>query len=129
VTIRGTDGDVSGVLIDPPGTLGGLAAHWYLLVPLTVALLEAAVIVAGKFPGRRAPLLPFHRHFLVVASGVDFITVITAALLKPPAWFGPLQMPPNFHVSIDWTYRALVAAGAAVLSLAIAVAALRSDGL
>jgi hypothetical protein len=54
VTITGTNGDVSGFLIDPPGTLGGLAAHWYLLVPLTVALLEVAVIVARNFAALRA---------------------------------------------------------------------------
>ena len=68
VTIRGMDGDVSGVLMDPPGTLGGLAAHWYLLVPLTVALLEVAVIVARNFPGRRAPRLPFHTLSGAVSS-------------------------------------------------------------
>jgi hypothetical protein len=127
VTIRGTDGDVTGDLIDPPGTLGGLAAHWYLVVPLAVALLEMAVIVARYLPARRPPRLPFHRPFLVAASGVNFVAVIMAALVQPPSWYGDPQMPPNFHIAIQWTYGALVAAGAAVLSLAIAVAALRSD--
>jgi hypothetical protein len=40
-----------------------------------------------------------------------------------------LQMPPNFHVSVDWTYGTLIAAGAALLALGIAVAGLRPDGL
>jgi hypothetical protein len=108
--------------------MGGVAAHWYLLVPLTVALLQSAVITARYFPGRRALRLPFHRYFLAVASAADFLVVIAGALLKPRAWYGRLQMPPNFHVSIDWTYGALIAGGAAVLSAGIAVAALRSDG-
>ena len=49
--------------------------------------------------------------------------------MKPTAWYGTLQMPPNFHVSVDWTYGTLIAAGAALLALGIAVAALRLDGL
>jgi hypothetical protein len=38
-------------------------------------------------------------------------------------------MPENFQVTIDWTYGALAAVGAALISLGIAVAALRSDGI
>jgi hypothetical protein len=127
VRIRGSA--TTGVLMDPPGTLTGLAAHWYLLVPLAVALLESAVIIARHFPSRRAPRLPFHGYFLVIASGVNFLVVIVGALLRPPAWYGSLQMPDNFYITIDWTYGALVAVGAALLSLGIAVAALRSDGI
>jgi hypothetical protein len=129
VTIQGTDGSVTGILLDPPGTMAGLTAHAYLLVPLAVGLLQSAVIAARYLPGRRAPRLPFHRYFLVVACAVDFLVVIAGALLKPRAWYGTLQMPPNFHVSIDWTYGSLIAAGAAVLALGIAVAGLRSDGI
>jgi hypothetical protein len=122
VTIQGPDRTITGTLFEPPGYMAGLTAHWYLLVPLTVGLLQSAVIAARYLPSRRAPRLPFHRYFLVVASAVDFLVVIAGALLKPP------QMPPNFHVSIDWTYGALIAAGAAVLALGIAVAGLRTDG-
>jgi hypothetical protein len=129
VTIQGADGTVTGTLFDPPGYMAGLTAHGYLLVPLTVGLLQSAVIAARYFPSRSAPRLPFHRYFLAVASAVDFLVIITGALLKPPAWYGTLQMPPNFHVSIDWTYGTLIAAGAAVLALGIAVAGLRSDGI
>ena len=101
----------------------------YLLVPLAVALLQSAMIAARYFPSRRAPRLPFHRYFLVAACAVDFLVVIAGALLKPTAWYGTLQMPPNFHVSVDWTYGTLIAAGAALLALGIAVAGLRPDGL
>jgi hypothetical protein len=128
-TVRIGGSDVTGTLIDPPGTLSGFAAHGYLVVPLAVALLETAVIMARHFPGSWAPRLPFHKYFLVIASGVVFLVVIAGALLRPAAWYGQLQMPPNFHISIGWTYGALVAAGAALISLAIAVAALRSDGI
>jgi hypothetical protein len=38
-------------------------------------------------------------------------------------------VPPDFHVSIDWTCGALIARGAAVLALGIAAAGLRPDGL
>ena len=128
VTIQSADGTVTGILLDPPGYMGGLTAHRYLLVPLAVGLLQSAVIAARYFPNRKAPRLPFHPYFLVAASAVDFLVVVAGALLKPPAWYGKLNMPPNFHVSIDWTYGTLVAGGAAVLALGIAVAALRSDG-
>lgn len=128
-TLRIRGSGTTGYLIDPPGTLTGLAAHWYLLVPLAVALLETAVIMARHFPSRRAPRLPFHGYFLVIASGVDFLVVIVGALLRPPAWYGSLQMPDNFYITIDWTYGALVAVAAALLSLVIAVAALRTDAI
>lgn len=128
VTIQGTDGTTTGILLDPPGEMAGLAAHGYLLVPLAVGLLQSGVIAARYFPGRGAPRLSFHRYFLVAASAVDFLVIIAGALLKPPAWYGTLVMPPNFHVSIHWDYGSLIAAAAAALALAIAAAALRSDG-
>ena len=126
VRIRGSD--VTGVMMDPPGTLSGLAAHGYLVVPLAVALLETAVIMARHFPGRWAPRLPFHRYFLVIASGVVFLLVVAGVLLRPAAWYGQLQMPDNFYVTIDWTYGALVAVVTALISLGIVVAALQSEG-
>ena len=128
VTIQGSDGIVTGTLFDPPGYMAGLTAHGYLLVPLTVGLLQSAVIAARYLPGRSGLRLPFHRYLLVAASAVDFLAVIAGALLKPAAWYGTLNMPPNFHVSIDWAYGAPIAAAAAVLALGIAVAGLRPDG-
>jgi hypothetical protein len=130
VTITGsaTTGPVTGMLIDPPGTMGGLAAHGYLLVALAVALLVSAVIVALHFPGRRMPQGAVYRYFLVAASAVCFVVVIVGALLRPAAWYGPLNMPPSFSVSIDWTYGALIAGAAALLSVGIAAAMLRTDG-
>lgn len=128
VTIQGPDGTITGTLFDPPGYMAGLTAHGYLIVPLTVSLLQSAVIVARYFPGRSAPRLPFHRYFLLAASAVDFFAIIAGALLKPAAWYGTLNMPPNFHVSIDWAYGALIAGGAALLALGIAAAGLRPDG-
>jgi len=128
-TVRFTTSEITGVMFDPPGTVTGLTAHRYLVLPLAVALLESAVIVARYFPSRRALRLPFHRYFLVVASGVVFLTVLVAALLKPPPWYGTLQMPPVMYLTIDWTYGAMVAVAAALIALGVAVAALRSDGI
>jgi hypothetical protein len=128
-TVSFSGSDITGTLMDPPGTLSGFSAHRYLIAVLAVALLETVVIVARHYPGRWVPRLPFHRYFLVIASGVVFVLVVAGALLRPAAWYGQLQMPDNFHVTTDWTYGALVAVGAAVISLGIAVAALRSDGI
>jgi hypothetical protein len=129
VTIQGADGTITGTLFDPPGCMAALTAHGYLLVPLAVGLLQSAMIAARYLPSRRAPRMPFHRYILVAACAVDFLVVIAGALLKPTAWYGTLQMPPNFHVSVDWTYGTLIAAGAALLALGIAVTGLRPDGL
>jgi hypothetical protein len=128
-TVRFTTSETTGQLMDPPGSVSGLAAHQYLLVPVAVGLLASAVILARHFPSRRAPQLPFHRYFLVGASGLVFILVVIGAIVKPPAWFGQLQMEPVMYITIDWTYGSLVAVSAALISLGIAVSALRSDGI
>jgi hypothetical protein len=128
-TIRFTTSETTGYLMDPPGTVTGYTAHGYLLLPLAVALVESAVIAARYFPSRRAPRLPFHRYFLVVASAAVFLVVAAAAVLRPPAWYGTLQMPSVMYITIDWTYGAMVAVAAALIALGVAVAALRPDGI
>jgi hypothetical protein len=128
-TLRFTTSETTGDLMDPPGSVSGVAAHEYLLVPVAVALLASAVILARHFPSRRAPRLPFHKYFLVGTSGLVFILVIVGAVVKPAAWFGQLQLEPVMYITIDWTYGAFVAVSAALISLGIAVSTLRSDGI
>jgi hypothetical protein len=127
-TVRFRTSQTTGYLMDPPGTLTGFAAHGYLLLAIALALLESAVIVARYFPGRRAPRLPFHRYFIVAASGAVCLVVLAAALFRPAAWYGNLQLPPPMYITIEWTYGSMTAVAAALIAQGFAVAALRSDG-
>lgn len=85
--------------------------------------------VARYLPGRWAPGLPFHRYFLVATSAIVFLVVVAGALPRPRSVVRPAPDAPNFHIAIGWTYGGLVAIGAALISLAIVVVSLQSDGI
>lgn len=118
-------GQATGVVIQPPGTVSGIGVHEYLWAVFGLALAEFAVLAARYFPGRRAFRLPGYRQFLVVTSGISCIVVIVASVVKPGPWFGTFVLGDGFSLVIGWDYGALVALGAAVVSLGIAVAVIR----
>jgi hypothetical protein len=124
-TVELNGGSTTGFLIQPPGAVSGISVHQYLWAVFALALLQFAVLAARYFPARRPLRLPGHGQFLLVASGVSCITVVIGSIMKPSAWFGNLQLGDGFSIVIGWNYGALVALGAAVISLGIAVAAIR----
>jgi hypothetical protein len=124
-TVEIGNGSASGVLIQPPGTVTGIGVHEYLWAVFALAVLQFAVLAARYFPSRRAFRLPGHRRFLLVTSGLSCVVVIVAAVVKPGPWFGTLVLGDGFSLVIGWDYGALVALGAAVVSVGVAIAVIR----
>ena len=48
-----------------------------------------------------------------------------AFAMRPSPWYGPIVLGDRFYIVIDPSYGAIVAVGAALVSLAIAIAAIR----
>ena len=125
--LRTSDPNVSGSLIDPPGTVSGIAAHQYLWGAFALALLQFGIIAARYAPVRRVARVPGYRWLLVVTSGLSLIVVGVGCAVKPGPWFGNLQFPPPLWVEIQWDVGALVALGAALVATGVAIAALRDQ--
>jgi hypothetical protein len=123
VRIRGSS--VSGFLIDPPGTVSGIAVHGYLWAVFALALLQFVVLAARYVPDRHAFTLPGYRQLLVVTSGLSCIAVLVAFVMKPSPWYGGNELGGGFYIVVDWSYGAIVALAAAIVSLGIGIAAIR----
>jgi len=123
--VRSRFAPVNGYLIQPRGTLSGIAAHSYLWVVFALALLEFVVLAARYAPGRHSFTLPGYRWMLTITSGFIFIAVLSAFVAKPSPWYGRIEMGGALYVVVGWTYGAVVALGAAVVSLGVATSALR----
>jgi hypothetical protein len=126
-TVRGRFAPVSGFLIQPRGTVRGLAAHAYLWAVFALALLEFVVLAARYAPGRHAFTPPGYRLILTITSGLIFIAVLVAFVTKPSPWYGRIEMGGALYVVVGWTYGAVVALAAGLVSLGIAISALRDD--
>jgi hypothetical protein len=116
---------MDGELIQPRGTVSGITVHAYLWVVFALALLEFVVLAARYAPGRHAFTFPGCRWILAITSGLIFIAVLVAFVAKPSPWFGPINMGGALYIVIGWTYGAVVALAAAVVSLGFAISALR----
>jgi hypothetical protein len=123
-TVRGRFAPVSGYLMQPRGTVSGLAVHAYLWVVFALAVLEFVVLAARYAPGRHAFALPGYRWMLTITSALIFIAVLAAFVARPSPWYGHIEMGGALYVVVGWTYGAVVALAAAVVSLGIAVSAL-----
>jgi hypothetical protein len=124
-TVRIKGSLVSGFLIDPKGTVSGIAVHAYLWVVFGLALLQFIVLAARYLPGRRAFTLPGYRQFLVAAAALSCVAVLVAVVMKPTTWTGGNQLGEGFYIVVSWTYGAIVALAAVVVSLAVMVSAIR----
>ena len=123
-TVRLKGSSLNGYLIDPKGTLSGMAVHAYLWAAFALALLQFVVLAVRYFPARRSLRLPGYQQLLVVTSALSCIAVLVAAVMKPSTWTG-LQLGEGLYIVVNWTYGAVVALAAAVVSLAVAVSAIR----
>lgn len=123
VRIRGSS--ITGFVIDPPPPESGLAVHHYLWTVFALALLEFAVLAGRYVPDRRAFTVPGYRQLLVALSAVSSIAVLVACVMKPSTWNNLTGLPPNFYITVGWDYGAVIALGAAVVSVGIGIAAIR----
>ncbi len=123
VRIRGSG--VSGFLIDPPGTVSGMAVHGYLWAVFALALLQLVVLAARYAPHRAAATLPGYRQLLVVTSGLSGLAVLVAFVAKPGTWYGGNELGEGFYIVVGWSYGGVVALAAAIVSLGTAIAAIR----
>jgi len=123
VRMRGSS--VSGFLIDPRGTVSGIAVHSFLWAVFAVALVQFAVLAARYVPDRRGVTVPAYRQILVATPAVSCIAVIVALAMKPATWAGGNELGEGFYLVVDWDYGAFAALAAAVVSLAVAITAIR----
>jgi hypothetical protein len=117
--------EVTGFLIDPPGSVSGIGAHQYLWGVLALALLQFGLIATRYAQPRRVVRLPGHRWLLVAVSGLSLIAVAVGCAVKPAPWYGNLVLGDGLWIDIEWDTGALVALGAAIVSLGVAIAAIR----
>jgi hypothetical protein len=125
--IRTPDPNVTGTLIDPPGTVSGIAAHQYLWGAFALALLQFGIIAARYAPVRRVARVPGYRWLLAGTCALSLIVVGVGCALKPAPWYGSLTFPPPLRIEIQWDVGALVALGAALVATGVAIAALRDQ--
>jgi hypothetical protein len=123
VRIRGAA--INGSLIQPQGTVSGIAVHGYLWAVFGLALLEFAVLAARYIPRPRSFRVPRYRELLVAASAVSCFAVLVAALMKPNPWDGGNDLGGGFYIVVTWAYGAFIGASAAIVALGIAVSAVR----
>ena len=127
VRLSGPSGTIDGTLIMPTGTIDGIALHGYLWAAFAVAVLQFSMLAARYVPGRHALRLPRYRTLMIIASGLSCIVVLAGMVRKPAPWFGNITLGDGLSLVIEWDYGALVALGAGVISLAVAIAAIRDD--
>jgi hypothetical protein len=117
---------VTGILIDPPGTVTGIAAHHYLWAALALALLQCVILVLGNAAGRGAFRVPFYRQVLLGISAVTLIVVVTACFSKPAPWYGDTStLGDGFYIEIQWAVGAFTAVVAVVVSLVVSIMAVQ----
>jgi hypothetical protein len=59
------------------------------------------------------------------AAALSCIAVGVAVVMKPTTWTGGNQLGGGFYIDVSWTYGAVVALAAVVVSLAVTVSAIR----
>jgi hypothetical protein len=113
---------ITGYLLNVPGTASGVSFHQYLWAVFALALLQVAVLAARYIPNRRGFALPRYRQFLAVTSGLSFAVALVASFMKPTA-----SNSGEFTVVVGWSYAPVLAMGAAIVSLGIAIASIREQ--
>ena len=125
VRIR-TAPSLNGFLINPQGSVSGVSLHRYLWVVFALALLQVVVLAARYAPNRATATLPGSRQLLVLTSGISCVAVLVAAVMKPTMWNG-LQLGDGFYIVVSWSYGAVIALSAGLVSFGIALAAIRDQ--
>jgi hypothetical protein len=123
---------VNGYLIDPPGSVSGIAVHGFLWAIFGLGLLQFVVLALRYAPARRALRVPGDRQILIAASGLSCAGVLVAFAMKPGPWWGGTyvgggvtDLGGGFTAVVGWSWGAIVGIGAALVSLGLAIAAVR----
>jgi hypothetical protein len=115
----------NGYLIDPPGSVSGIAVHRFLWAVFGLGLLQFAVLALRYAPTRRALRLPGDRQVLIVLAGLSCAGVLVAFAMKPGPWWGGTDLGGGLTAAVNWSWGAIVGVGAALISLGLAIAAIR----
>jgi hypothetical protein len=122
----------NGYLIDPPGSVSGIAVHGFLWAVFGLGLLQFVVLALRYAPARRALRLPGDRQFLIGLSGLSCVGVLVAFAVKPGPWWGGTSLGGGvtdlgggLTAVVSWSWGAIVGIGAALISLGLAIAAIR----
>jgi hypothetical protein len=114
-----------GYLIDPPGSVSGIAVHRFLWAVFGLGLLQFVVLALRYAPARRALRLPGDRQLLIVLAGLSCVGVLVAFTMKPGPWWGGTDLGGGLTAVVGWSWGAIVGVGAALISLGLAIAAIR----
>jgi hypothetical protein len=115
----------NGYLIDPPGSVSGIAIHRFLWAVFGFGLLQFVVLALRYAPTRRALRLPGDRQILIVLAGLSCVGVLVAFAIKPGPWWGGTDLGGGLTAVVNWSWGAIVGVGAALISLGLAIAAIR----
>ena len=115
----------NGYLIDPPGSVSGIAVHRFLWAVFGLGLLQFVVLALRYAPTRRAFRLPGDRQVLIALSGLSCVGVLVAFAMKPGPWWGGTDLGGGVTAVVNWSWGAIVGVGAALISLGLAIAAIR----
>jgi hypothetical protein len=111
-----------------PGSVDGPRAHGYLWFVFALAIVALAVLVARDAIGRVPGNLPSAAQLLMVATGLALLLTLLGLVIRPSAGLDVVSQvstvasfPPQFMVSIGWSYGGFVAVIAAAAAFAAAV--------
>ena len=123
---------VNGYLMDPPGSVSGITVHRFLWAAFGLGLLQFVVLALRYAPTRRSFRLPGDRQLLIGLSGLSCVAVVVAFAMKPGSWFGGTyvgggvtDLGGGFTAVVSWSWGAIVGIGAALISLGLAIAAIK----
>jgi hypothetical protein len=126
-TVRFKTSPEIGYLMSPKGSESGIEAHSFLWAVGALALIELAVLIVRNAPDRHALPIPGYHQLMIVISAIICAVVLAGFLWRPTTWPGisQSQLGPFFSLVIGWGFGSVVALGAALVSVGIAVSAIR----
>lgn len=126
-TVRFKTSPDIGYLMEPKGSESGIEAHAFLWVVGALALIELAVLIVRNAPDRHALPVPGYHKLMVVITALICAVVMAGFFWRPTTWPGisQSQLGPFFTLVIGWGFGSVVALAAAVVSVGIAVSAIR----
>lgn len=134
-TLQSTDpGQILNGVLAPQGAVTGLYAHPSLKAVMALAVLQLALLLARYRPGGRLRVVPGYGFLMVTCSVLICLIVAADVVIIPGPWADILSINGTWSVPIQWegtpvaldganlfmtwSYGAIVAAAAALASLA-----------